>query len=386
MFRSTLLIFLAAFASCSRQSAEIDNNLTGLFRTELSSASRADDDWAIAKEAREFSFPADHAAHENYRIEWWYYTGNLQSDDGRRFGYQLTFFRTGLHQRPTNPSKWAVRDLYTAHFAVSDISNKRHHCFQKNSRAGIKQAGAEPNSYHVWNGEWSVQQFGTEHRLQAADGDVDIELSLEQTGQPVLHGDKGLSQKGATDGNASYYYSFTRMPTVGRVRIGNKNFTVTGGSWMDHEFSTSFLEPGQLGWDWMSIQLDSGADLMLYRMRRADRSKDPYSSGTYVRDGAVQHITGTEYAMIPRKSWSSSVTGATYPLHWNVSIPSLGYELEISPAFEAQEMTTADTTGISYWEGAIDVRGNAPDGPTNGQGYMELTGYVGQGLGTLFSQ
>jgi predicted secreted hydrolase len=364
------------------------NELSDLFNLAPSAeVEETSEPWTSALSPRGFSFPADHSAHEDYRIEWWYYTGNLETEDGRRFVYQLTFFRTGLHQQPTNPSKWAVRDLYTAHFAVSDISNRQHHCFQKNNRQGIGQAGADTESYHVWNGNWKVGLSGDKHLIQAAESDVAIDLSLVPAKQPVLHGDQGLSRKGPTDGNASHYYSFTRMPTQGQVRIGDKTFSVRGDSWMDHEFSTSFLEPGQLGWDWLSIQLDDGVDLMLYRMRRADGTTDPFSSGSHVnKNGDVRHLAATEYELTPLKPWNSQRTGAAYPLKWRITIPSFDFDLNVAPAFEAQEMTTEETTGISYWEGAIDITGAGPNGSVSGRGYMELTGYAGQGLGTLFDK
>ena len=387
MFKTILAFLLVILTGgCSKAPPDGDSQLTSLFRPSRTAEDNSEL-WATALTPREFSFPADHAAHEDYRVEWWYYTGNLASEDGRRFGYQLTFFRTGLHKEPTNPSKWAVRDLYTAHFAISEVSSKKHYCFQRNSRQGIEQAGTDADQYRVWNGNWEAKLTGENHRLEASDSEVAIDLTLAPGKPPVLHGDGGLSQKGGSEGNASYYYSFTRMPTEGKVRIGDETFMVTGNSWMDHEFSTSFLEPGQLGWDWMAIQLDSGVDLMLYRMRRANGTTDPYSSGSVIgKAGDLRHVTAVDYTMTPSKTWESTQTGAAYPLHWQVAIPSLNYELQVTPAFESQEMTTADTTGISYWEGAIEINGRGPQGKVSGRGYMELTGYVGQGLGTLFDR
>ena len=154
---------------------------------------------------------------------------------------------------------------------------------------------------------------------------------------------------------------------------------------MDHEFSTSFLETGQLGWDWFAIQLDNGVDLMLYRMRREDGTTDPFSSGSVIgQAGELKHLSVADYTLTPLQNWESTKTGAVYPLNWKIDIPSLGYQLDIRPAFEEQEMTTSDTTGISYWEGAIEVAGESADGKVTGRGYMELTGYAGMGLGSLF--
>jgi predicted secreted hydrolase len=389
MFRSAIpiLFFLVLGSACSQVTDLATNEyaLADLFpESHTAQESDTDDHWTTVISGRDFRFPADHGAHKDYRIEWWYYTGNLEAEDGRRFGYQLTFFRTGLHKEPANPSRWAVRDLYTAHFGLSDIRNKKHYCFQRNSRAGIGQAGANTDQYEVWNGDWKVALSGDDHILRAEDSDVAIDLELNPTKPPVLHGNDGVSKKGPSPGNASYYYSFTRMSTRGTIRIGGQTFKIQGSSWMDHEFSSSFLEPGQLGWDWLAIQLDSGADLMLYRMRREDGTTDPFSSASLVdRSGDVQHLSVTDYTMKPIDTWKSEQTSAVYPLRWRVEIPSLGYSLDIRPAFDQQEMTTIDTTGISYWEGAIDVLGDSADGKVAGRGYMELTGYAGQGLGSV---
>ena len=178
-------------------------------------------DWKVAKEPRAFSFPEDHASHEDYRIEWWYYTGNLQTADGRPFGYQLTFFRTGVDRQPRNPSRWAVRDLYTAHFAISDIRRDRFTFFERVSRRGIDEAGADPASLHVWNGDWQVQLDGERHLLSAEQNGTRLQLELVSLKPPVLQGMQGLSPKGPSEGNASYYYSLTphaHVRHVGRQR------------------------------------------------------------------------------------------------------------------------------------------------------------------------
>jgi len=383
-----LCLLLLACGCAREQRLETgQKSLADLFPAEHTvGETNLDENWTAVTTARDFQFPADHAAHTDYRIEWWYYTGNLTTKDGRQFGYQLTFFRTGLHKEPANPSKWAVRDLYTAHFGLSDIHQKKHYCFQRNGRGGIGQAGANTDRYEVWNGDWKVALSGDDHQLRAKDSDVAIELELTPTKPLVFHGNEGVSRKGPSTGNASYYYSFTRMSTLGTIRIGGQTFKVQGNSWMDHEFSSSFLESGQLGWDWLAIQLDNGTDLMLYRMRREDGTTDPFSSASLVdRSGGVQHLSITDYTMKPMETWKSGRTGAVYPLYWRVEVPSRGYELEIRPAFDQQEMTTSDTTGISYWEGAINVLGNSPDGKVAGRGYMELTGYAGQGLGSILN-
>jgi predicted secreted hydrolase len=200
-----------------------------------------------------------------------------------------------------------------------------------------------------------------------------------------LQGDKGLSRKGATEGNASYYYSFSRLSTSGTLTVEGKSFQVSGNSWMDHEFSSSFLEPKQVGWDWFSIQLHSGVDLMLYRMRRADGTADEFSSGSLVSaNGEVTQLKHADFTLSPLQTWRSPETSADYPVHWQIELPRLGYRLRVRPAFDQQEMTTDGTTGINYWEGSIEVEGEGPQGSELGRGYLEMTGYTGRSLGSLF--
>ncbi len=394
VFIPWLACLLAVFPGCTRTQDETEFDRAALFASSTDETqadeTQADDGdpWLRALHPRKFAFPKDHAAHEDFRIEWWYYTGNLVSKDGRQFGYQLTFFRTGLRKDPDNPSAWAVRDLYTAHFGLSDIKNGKHYCLQQTSRAGVGLAGAEADSYRVWNRGWTAKLDGDMHHISAARDDVELDLRLTPSKPIVLHGENGLSRKGPTPGNASYYYSVTRMASSGVLRIGGEEFQVTGNSWMDHEFSTSFLELRQVGWDWFSLQLDDGVDIMLYQIRLADGQVEPNSSGTVVDPaGQMQHLGVGEYRLSPGGTWTSRDTSARYPLEWRVEIPELGYDLLVKPKFQAQEMVTRKTTGISYWEGAMTVEGRHKDrGAVTGHGYMELTGYVGKGLGTLFEE
>lgn len=386
---SYLLAFSAACIGCQRHERSAPNPAAGLNlpvveaapggdRAEPEVGNAAEDDWAQARLPREMVFPRDHAAHPDFRIEWWYYTGNLQAADGSRWGYQLTFFRTGVVQQPQNPSRWAVRDLYTAHVAISDLSRRRHRFAQRTRRQGIGQAGAAEDRYDVWNDDWSVQLHEDRHLLKAETGEFALSLELVATKPLVLHGDGGLSRKGASDGNASYYYSATRMATIGSLTVDGRRHEVRGESWMDHEFSTSFLEPGQLGWDWFSIQLDDQSELMLYQIRRQDGTPDPFSSGTHVNpQGQVTRLSAADFQLEPLSTWKSPQTGGNYPLSWRVRIPSLGYELTVKAAFPEQEMTTQASVGLSYWEGSIAVQGQGRGRPVTGRGYLELTGYAG---------
>jgi predicted secreted hydrolase len=327
-------------------------------------------------------FPADHAAHEDFRIEWWYYTGNLRAVDGHEFGYELTFFRTGIAVRPENPSRWAVRDLYMVHFAISDIASARFRHFQRLARAGVGWAGAATDRYRVWNGDWEARLDGETHQLTAHQGDAALDLQLVSQKPPVLHGDRGLSRKGPSPGNASYYYSLTRLATQGKLSLDGKTYEVAGLSWMDHEFSSSFLEPGQQGWDWLSLQLDDRRELMLYRIRRSDGRVDPFSSATLVdAQGHARHLRAEQFTLMPGNNWHSPQTGGDYPLVWTVRIPDAQLEIRVDAAFAGQELDTRSTTGLAYWEGSIWAQGNSAGQPVHGRGYLEMTGYAGKPLG-----
>jgi predicted secreted hydrolase len=341
-------------------------------------------EWKQALPPYTFHFPADHASHPDYKLEWWYYTGNLTARDGRRFGYQLTFFRLGVQKEPVNPSRWAVRDLYPAHLALTEIDGGKFHSADKLSRAGVGWAGADPQTYHVWNEGWEVRQDAAgRHMLKAADQDFGLELQLTEGKPPVIHGAQGVSQKGSQPGNASHYYSLTRMPTRGTLLLAGQRVEVEGASWMDHEFGTSYLEKGQLGWDWFSIQLEDGSELMLYRFRRQDGAPDRLSSGTLITaNGQTTSLKFDEFELTPLQEWRSD-SGANYPIEWRVQLPGRGLELTVRAALANQEMRTEASTGVSYWEGAISVSGTAQGRPVQGRGYLEMTGYAGVAMGAV---
>jgi predicted secreted hydrolase len=340
-----------------------------------------DPQWANATPGYALSLPRDHVSHPAYRIEWWYYTGNVETDRGRRFGYQITFFRIGVAVRPKNPSSFAVRDLFIAHIAVTDLAAKRYLSAERINRAGVGWAGASLTDYHVWNEDWEVRLDYGRHRLQARDANFAIDLILYEDRPPVLHGERGYSQKGMTPGNASQYYSLTRMPTEGSISVDGERFDVRGASWMDHEFGTSFLEKGQRGWDWLSLQLDDGIDLMLYQFRRQDGSVDPHSSGTIVaKAGAYRRLMSGEFSLVPGRQWTSPGTSTTYPVEWQVKLPGEGLALSVRPVLDGQEMSGV-RSGVSYWEGAVDIDGTRHGKPIAGRGYLEMTGYSGRALG-----
>ncbi|MEO5824043.1 MAG: lipocalin-like domain-containing protein, partial [Vicinamibacteraceae bacterium] len=342
--------------------------------------------WKQAAAGYTYAFPRDHASHPDFKIEWWYYTGNVDAADGRRFGYQVTFFRIGVDRTPTNPSKWAVRDLFVTHLAVSDISGGRYLFDERLSRGGPGLAGAETDRYRVWNDDWTagLDDRGR-HVIEAHGARIGLTLTLDEGKRPTINGVGGISQKGAQAGNASHYYSLTRMPTRGTVSINGMTVPVTGTSWMDHEFGTSFLEAGQQGWDWLSMQLDDGRELMLYQLRKADGSRDPHSSGTLVgRDGQTRHLSADDFSLTPAGRTFTSRSGAIYPVAWRIAIPSAGVTLDVTTPLVDQELTTDTSSAITYWEGAIDVAGRAKGASVRGRGYLEMTGYRGS-LGRVLS-
>ncbi|HJQ71377.1 MAG TPA: lipocalin-like domain-containing protein [Blastocatellia bacterium] len=341
--------------------------------------------WREARAGYSYSFPRDHASHAPYQIEWWYYTGNLAARDGRRFGYQLTFFRTGVVPKPANPSRWAVRDLYMAHFAISDIDRESFHWSERLSRAGINWAGADATAYRVWNGDWEARLDGQTHSLAARDEGFALELKLQPSKPEVIHGQNGVSQKGPSEGNATHYYSLTRLPSEGVVVIDGERFDVTGESWMDHEFGTRILGLEQFGWDWFSIQLDDGRELMIFQIRRSDGSVDRRSSGTLIdAQGNAIHLPFGEFTLSPRDRWTSPASRATYPTAWAVEAPGHGLSLNVVAAFKDQELRATESTGVTYWEGAVEVSGRAGANVTRGRGYLEMTGYAGQSMGAIF--
>jgi predicted secreted hydrolase len=322
-------------------------------------------------------FPAAHGPHPEYQTEWWYYTGNVQTDAGRAFGYQLTFFRRALappDQRPVRESAWATDQVYMAHLALTDVAEERYQAFERFSRGAAGLAGAQAVPYRVWLEDWSVEEVEPGVILmRAAQDDVALELRLADSKGPILHGDRGFSPKGPQPGNASYYYSLTRLETSGRIRIGDESHEVRGLSWMDHEFSTSGLAADQVGWDWFSMQIDDGSELMVFQLRTEDGGIDPYSSGTFIApDGGARALDRSEFEIRVTDTWRSPHTGAVYPAGWTIAVPAVELELEIEPYIADQELTVS----YAYWEGAVWIEGERAGRPVRGAGYIEMTGYA----------
>jgi predicted secreted hydrolase len=329
----------------------------------------------------QFQFPRDHFSHPDFKTEWWYYTGHLQTADGRRYGYQVTFFRVGTDQGRSgaNPSRWTVRDLFLAHFAVSDRDRRDFHFTERVNRGALEAAGASTTTLKVWNGDWRLEAEGKAHRLRAKDERYAVDLTLTPVKPPVIHGQDGVSQKGEGAGFASHYYSLTRLETSGTLTINGRTAPVEGWSWMDHEFGSSQLREDQEGWDWFGLQLDNRVELMFYLMRHRGGRPDLHSSGTLtLPDGTFLHLTLSQAEIRATGSWKSPRSEATYPMGWEIQIPDHALALTVSPSFPDQELDTRGSTQVIYWEGSVLVRGSYQGTSVAGQGYVELTGYAGE--------
>jgi predicted secreted hydrolase len=340
--------------------------------------------FARADRPREFRFPEDHGPHPEYRHEWWYYTGNLRAADGRRFGFQLTFFRSAF--RPDTDhvdsgrvgSDWATNQAYMAHFAVTDPDRGRFHAFERFDRGALGLAGARATPFRVHVGDWEAREVpgATEAfppvRLRAAGGAVALDLVLEPRKPVVLQGDAGLSRKGPEQGNASYYYSLTRMAARGTVLLDGERTDVAGLAWLDREWGTSALGPDLAGWDWFSLQLDDQTELMAFRLRRQDGGVDSLSAGSFVSAaGEVTPLGADDVSLRSTGRWASPL-GGVYPSGWRIQVPRVDLDVLVQPLLPDQEVALS----FRYWEGAVSVTGRAAGRAVSGVGYAELTGYA----------
>lgn len=320
---------------------------------------------AASPPAATLSFPRDHGAHAEAALEWWYYTGHLQDASGRPYGFQLTFFR--------------ARDLHFAHFAWTDVARRRFLWEEKTHLAvpGIASAAAE--GLDVVNEDWSAAERGGAHHLRASGRVGRLELTLTPVKPPVLHGEGGLSRKGPGPKEYSRYVSITRLRAVGSLRAGQETIRLSGEAWFDHEWGPGALPQGATGWDWYALQLSDGSELMLYRMRRPGGAETPYSSGTFVpKTGPSVPIAWTDVTLMEARTWKSPRTRAVYPAGWRIRVASLGLDVTVEPLLPDQELVTAESTGVTYWEGACRVAGTRGGHPVSGRAYVELTGYAGR--------
>jgi predicted secreted hydrolase len=335
-------------------------------------------DYKQALPGYRFEFPRDYFNHEEYQTEWWYYTGNVRARDGRRFGFELTFFRQGV-ARDASAGPWFVRDVWMAHLALSDVDGQRFYHEERLNRAGPGLAGADAQTGLVWNGNWQARIGEREEELRGVGAQFGLALKVELVKPPVAQGQNGVSRKSEGEANGSHYFSLTRLKTAGTIEMGGKTLEVEGASWMDHEFFTGGLAANETGWDWLSVQLGDDTELMLYRMRRTDGSVDAASSGSFVdAGGKTEFLSSRDFTMTPAgDAWTSAETKASYPLRWHVSIPRLSMEFDVTTPLRPQEMT--GRFGPSYWEGAIGAAGTRGGAPLRGFGYLEMTGYANAG-------
>jgi len=397
----TAALLLVATAGCDRPADSVSSESVAVAGAMGSGDTTG---YARAREPRRFSFPKDHGPHPGFKTEWWYVTGNLDTPKGRHLGYQFTIFRIAMAppdsgRAPLQPastggadtsaSGWRTDQFYMAHLAVSDVRGERHYDFERFARGAAGLAGARAEPFRVWTEGWQMAEPDSAGdadifplRLTAQAGgsngekSVALDLRLTSAKEKVLQGERGLSQKGPGAGNASFYYSFTRLPTEGTVAAGGDTLRVRGPSWMDREWSTSALGKEQAGWDWFALQLSGGRELMYYQLRQKGGAPSAYSEGVLVGPrGEVTHLTREDVALDVLEQWTAE-SGATYPAKWRLRVPSENLDLTVTPYFENQVMNTS----VRYWEGAVRVEGSA-GGSASGSGYVELTGYGEEGEG-----
>ena len=367
-----IALFALGLAACGSERADepTETGATDTMRGELGGDMHPD--FARADSPRPFAFPADHGPHPAFRNEWWYLVGNLEDADGRRHGFQVTFFRIALAPgEEERASAWATRQIWMAHLALTDAEAGTHHQAERFARDGrIGLAGAEPDGRRIWLENWELGRDAAGHWHLTADADeFALDLAFKPERAPVLHGEGGLSQKSAEPGNASYYYSKPRLATSGTVRIGDAQRRVEGRSWLDREWSTSVLGEDQAGWDWFALQLADGTDIMVYEMRRFDGERSDFSYAAVMHpDGTVERLGRERFDIEVLDEWRSP-RGGTYPSHWRLNLQPLAGELEVIPVLDDQEFTGT----VRYWEGAVDVRRNDEQA---GRGYVELSGYA----------
>ncbi len=348
----------------------------------VSAASPSDpaggDGWARIEGPPALALPRDHGAHPEVRTEWWYFTANLTDTEGRRFGVQVTFFRQGLDPSPPRPgdSPLRARHAIAAHLAVTDVDGGRFRHSERVRRSDGVFAGFAADDLRLWLGDWTLERRPGD-LLVASAADVASGLAVELAARPakalVRQGENGYSRKGPDPGNASAYLSWTRLEVTGALELDGRRSEVSGAGWFDHEWGTSQLGEGVAGWDWFSLRLEDRSELMVYRLRRADGTADPFSSGTFIRaDGTVRRLGLADAVLEPTGLWTSPATGASYPSGWRIRVPAEGFDLRVAPLLVSAELDGRGSTGVVYWEGPVAVSGSH-----RGEGFAELTGYAG---------
>jgi predicted secreted hydrolase len=333
--------------------------------------------WATIAPDLLIDLPRDHGAHLQHRTEWWYLTGLARGTDGDEVGWQLTFFRRGIDPSPATPgqSTLRARHVLAAHLAVTDLATGTFRHAERLRRAGAGLAWAREDDLDVGIDDWWLRrERGDRLRLHAADpaAGLRLDLELEPRKPLVRHGVAAITQRRA-DGNASAYVSWTRLAGRGTVGVGERRLEVLGEAWFDHEWGSSQLGAGVVGWDWFALRLADGRDLMLYQLRRTNGRPAPFSAGTVVAaDGASRGLAAGDFRITPLAAWRSPATGAVYPARWRLEVPSAMLDLEVTPRLAGAEVRAERSTATTYWEGPVAVTGTAA-----GEGSAELTGYAG---------
>jgi predicted secreted hydrolase len=378
--RIALLLVVLALSGCQRPVA---TGASAGAQIDRLSVLRAGDShgFALADTPRRFEFPQDHGPHPSFRHEWWYLTGQLSGPAGATFGFELTFFRLALlPQAPSTAgpagSAWRARQVYAAHFAITDVSRGRFFNTSRVARDALGLAGATAEPFAVQVDDWSLRQApGGDARhwqLLAADGDYQLQLDLRADQAPVLNGDAGLSRKADAAGAASYYYSMPHLWAAGRLSRAGTALPVSGQVWLDREWGSGSLGAQLQGWDWFALDLDDGSTLMFYSLRDRDGRRDPHSAGTFVdATGKVTPLAAVDLAIDVRRYWNSP-RGGRYPAQWTLRIKSLALALQVTPLLADQELSTEPR----YWEGAVQVTGTHRAAPITARGYVELVGYA----------
>ena len=370
-FFALLILFIVG--ACQTQETDLSASLS------VADAMSSDTTGYLrAETVRAFDFPTDYGPHPGFKTEWWYYTGNLETESGDHFGYQFTIFRFALTPPdtllPARVSDWATNQLFMAHFALTDVESEQFYAFERFGRGAAGLAGAQADPYRIWLEDWSVESEGASFpmHIHASQENVAMDLTLDTRRPAVLQGERGLDQKGPEPGNASYYYSFPRLQTEGTITVQGRTFAVQGLSWKDHEWSTSALGQDQVGWDWFSLQLSNEQSLMYYQLRRRDGTPSPFTSGILVEaDGNTHPLESGDVEVDVINTWTSP-RGGTYPAGWHLRVPSADLDLTITPYVPDQELDVS----VRYWEGAVRIEGTHAATPITGNGYVELTGYA----------
>jgi predicted secreted hydrolase len=321
----------------------------------------------VADQAIEF--PRDYGSHPEFRTEWWYITGWLTTRGGESLGFQVTFFRTRLDVQD-NPSAFTPRQLIIGHAALSDPRRGRLWQDQRIERAGFGLADARVGDTDVWVGSWHLVRAAPRYQTQVAGNEFSFDLSFAPTQAPMRNGAAGVSRKGPDPAAASYYYSEPHLAVEGRITRAGHGDAVTGEAWLDHEWSSEYLDPEAVGWDWIGINLRDGGALMAFQIRARDGTARWSGGSLRSADGRVQILAPEDVAFTPERRWTSPRTGIEYPIVWEVRAGARRFALE--PLLDDQENDTRLSTGAIYWEGAVRALENGSD---VGRGYLELTGY-----------